>query len=73
MPDRRESVAAALNVTADTITGGGTPLGIFCAEAAQALRWAERGLTLLVVAADLSMLAAARTAIGPLRTRLMSG
>jgi len=63
-------VAAALDVAADTITGSGTTAGIFCANPEQALRWADRGLTLLVIAADLSMLAAAaRSTLGQMRTR----
>lgn len=64
------NVAAALDVAADTITGSGTPLGIYCASVEQALRWADQGLTLLVISTDLSMLAAAaRSALGQLRTR----
>jgi 2-keto-3-deoxy-L-rhamnonate aldolase RhmA len=63
-------VAAALDAAASTITGRGTPLGIFCADVTQAQRWADRGLTLLVISTDLSMLAAAaRATVGQLRTR----
>lgn len=63
-------VLAALDAAAETIIGGGMPLGIFCANTGQALRWAERGLTLLAIGSDLSMLtAAARAAAGQLRTR----
>ncbi len=63
-------VAAALDEAATAITGSGTPLGIFCADATQAMRWADRGLTLLAIATDLSMLAAAaRSTVGQLRTR----
>ena len=63
-------VAAALAAAASAITGRGTPLGIFCADAAQARRWADRGLTLLVISTDLSMIAAAaRATVGQLRTR----
>jgi len=63
-------IAAALEAAADAITGSGMPLGIFCANAEQALEWADRGLTLLVIATDMSMLAAAaRSTLRQLRTR----
>jgi 2-keto-3-deoxy-L-rhamnonate aldolase RhmA len=63
-------IAAALDAAASSITGRGTPLGIFSTDAAQAQRWADRGLTLLVISTDLSMLAAAaRATVGQLRTR----
>jgi 4-hydroxy-2-oxoheptanedioate aldolase len=63
-------VVAALDAAAATITGSGMTLGIFCANAEQALRWADRGLTLLAVGTDMSMLtAAARSVLGQLRTR----
>jgi 4-hydroxy-2-oxoheptanedioate aldolase len=68
-PDHPD-VADALDEAADTITGTGTPLGIFCTDAEQARQWAERGLTLLAIATDLSMLAAAaRSTVGQFRTR----
>jgi 4-hydroxy-2-oxoheptanedioate aldolase len=63
-------VAAALSEAAGVITGSGTPLGIFCATADEARQWGERGLTLLVIGTDLTMLrAAAAAALGELRTR----
>jgi len=63
-------IAAALEAAADAITDSGMPLGIFCANAEQALEWADRGLTLLVIATDMSMLAAAaRSTLRQLRTR----
>lgn len=67
--DHRD-VLAALDAAADIIMGSGTRLGIFCANAEQALRWADRGLTLLGVGTDMSMLGtAARSTLGQLRTR----
>lgn len=63
-------VLAALDAAADVITGHGLALGIFCANAEQATRWAKRGLTLLAIGSDLSTLtAAARSTVGQLRTR----
>jgi 4-hydroxy-2-oxoheptanedioate aldolase len=64
------AVLAALDAAADVITGHGLALGIFCATAGQATRWAKRGLTLLAIGSDLSMLtAAAGSVLGQLRTR----
>jgi 4-hydroxy-2-oxoheptanedioate aldolase len=63
-------VAAALADTAAAIIGSGTPLGIFCAVADEARQWAERGLTLLAISTDLTMLrGAADSVLGQLRTR----
>ena len=53
-------VLAALDAAAeDHHRRVGMPLGIYCANTEQALRWAERGLTLLAIGSDLSMLTAA--------------
>ena len=61
-------VAAALATATDLILGHGTPLGIFCATADEARRWAARGLTLLAISTDLGMLrGAAVSALGQLR------
>jgi 2-keto-3-deoxy-L-rhamnonate aldolase RhmA len=63
-------VAAALADTAAAIISSGTPLGIFCATADEARQWAERGLTLLAISTDLTMLSgAADSVLGQLRTR----
>jgi 2-keto-3-deoxy-L-rhamnonate aldolase RhmA len=63
-------VAAVLDAAIETVTASGTALGIFCADVEQALQWAERGLTLLAIGTDLSMLTAAgRLTLGQLRTR----
>ena len=63
-------VAAALAEAAGVITGSGTPLGIFCANADEARHWGERGLTLLAISTDLTMLrGAAESVLGQLRTR----
>ena len=63
-------VASLLGPAIDTITGGGTPLGIFCADADAARQWAGRGLTLLAISTDLGMLRGAATSVlGQLRTR----
>lgn len=63
-------VLAALDAAATTIIASGMPLGIFCANVEQAHRWAERGLTLLAIGTDLSMLsAAAQATVGQLRMR----
>jgi 2-keto-3-deoxy-L-rhamnonate aldolase RhmA len=63
-------VASLLGEATATITGSGTPLGIFCANADEALRWAGQGLTYLVVSTDLGMLrGAAQSVLGQLRTR----
>jgi 4-hydroxy-2-oxoheptanedioate aldolase len=63
-------VAAALTDATAVITGTGTPLGIFCATADEARQWAERGLTLLAISTDLTMLrGAAESVLGQLRTR----
>jgi 4-hydroxy-2-oxoheptanedioate aldolase len=63
-------VAAALADTAAAIIGGGTPLGIFCATADEARQWGQRGLTLLAISTDLTMLrGAAESVLGQLRTR----
>jgi 4-hydroxy-2-oxoheptanedioate aldolase len=61
-------VAAALSSATDLITGHGTALGIFCATAGEARRWADRGLTLLAISTDLGMVrGAAVSALGQLR------
>jgi 4-hydroxy-2-oxoheptanedioate aldolase len=61
-------VTAALTTATDLILGHGTPLGIFCATADEARRWAARGLTLLAISTDLGMLrGAAVSALGQLR------
>lgn len=63
-------VTAALSEAAGVITGSGTPLGIFCATADEARHWGERGMTLLVIGTDLTMLrGAAAATLGELRTR----
>ena len=63
-------VAAALQDTATAVIGDGMPLGIFCATAGEAAQWAERGLTLLAISTDLTMLrGAAEAVLGQLRTR----
>lgn len=62
-------VAGALRSAAELITRHGTPLGIFCATADEAARWAARGLTLLAMSTDLGMLrAAAISMLEQLRT-----
>jgi 2-keto-3-deoxy-L-rhamnonate aldolase RhmA len=63
-------VASALGEATGTILGRGTPLGIACADAADAKRWAERGLTYLVISTDLGMLrTTAQSVLGQLRPR----
>jgi 2-keto-3-deoxy-L-rhamnonate aldolase RhmA len=62
------SVTKAITQAADSVLGGGMPLGIFCPGAEMAQRWARRGMTLLVISTDLSMLgASARSALGVFR------
>src|SRR5579872_4307580 len=61
-------VAGALAAATGLILGHGTPLGIFCATADEARRWASRGLTLLAISTDLGMLrGAAVSALGQVR------
>lgn len=61
-------VAAALAEATAVIAGSRTPLGIFCATAGEARQWGERGLTLLAISADLTMLrGAAESVLGELR------
>lgn len=63
-------VVAALDEATAVITGSGTPLGTFCATADEARQWAGRGLTLLAISTDLTMLrGAASSVLGQLRTR----
>ncbi len=65
---RHPDVSGPIEVVIAATASHGTPLGIFCGSAGEARRWAERGLTLLAVSTDLSMLgAAARAALGELR------
>jgi 2-keto-3-deoxy-L-rhamnonate aldolase RhmA len=62
------AVTKAITRAADSVLGAGIPLGIYCPGAETAERWARRGMTLLVISADLSMLgAAARSAIAVFR------
>jgi 2-keto-3-deoxy-L-rhamnonate aldolase RhmA len=66
------AVTKAITRAADSVLGGGMPLGIFCPGAEMAERcaglYARRGMTLLVISTDLSMLgAAARSAIAVFR------
>jgi 2-keto-3-deoxy-L-rhamnonate aldolase RhmA len=62
------SVTEAIALAADSVLGGGIPLGMFFPGAEAAQRWARRGMTLLVISTDLSMLgAAARSALAVLR------
>jgi 2-keto-3-deoxy-L-rhamnonate aldolase RhmA len=62
------SVAAAITRVADSVLGDEMPLGIFCPDAGAAHQFARRGMTLLVISTDLSMLgAAARSALAVFR------
>jgi len=61
-------VTGPLETAIAATLGHGTPLGIFCGSAQEAQRWADRGLTLLAISSDLTMIAsAARSALGRLR------
>jgi 2-keto-3-deoxy-L-rhamnonate aldolase RhmA len=63
-------VASTLGEATGTIIGSGTSLGIACADAGEARRWAEQGLTYLVISTDLGMLrTTAQSQLGQLRTR----
>ncbi|MCL2584356.1 MAG: aldolase/citrate lyase family protein [Streptosporangiales bacterium] len=63
-PSVRDAVARA----ADGVLSAGVPLGMFCPTAESARDWARRGMTLLVISTDLSMLgAAARSAVSVFR------
>ena len=65
---RHPDVAGPLDAVVAAVTGHGTPLGIFCGSAEEARRWADRGLTLLAISTDLTMLAsAARASVERLR------
>ena len=59
---RHEAVMETLLEVASTIVESGTPLGIFCPNAAAAADWAWRGATLLAISSDLTMLTSAATA-----------
>lgn len=62
------AVREAITRAADSVLGQGVPLGMFCPSAESARGWARRGLTLLVISTDLSMLgAAARSAVSVFR------
>lgn len=62
------SVREAITRATDSVLGSGVPLGMFCPTAESARQWARRGLTLLVISTDLSMLgSAARAAISGIR------
>lgn len=62
------TVASAVTDIAGTVLGDGVPLGIFCPGTEAAQRWARRGMTLLVISTDLSMLGtAARSALAAFR------
>jgi 4-hydroxy-2-oxoheptanedioate aldolase len=66
-------VASTLGPATDTIIGGGTAAGIACAGADEAKRWAEQGLTYLVISTDLGLLRTTAQSqlgqLGQLRTR----
>ncbi len=59
---RHPDVTGAIDSVVAATLRHGTPLGIFCGSAEEALQWAARGLTLLAVSSDLTMLAAAARA-----------
>lgn len=62
------AVREALVRAADGVRSGGVPLGMFCPSAESAREWARRGVTLLVISTDLSMLGAAgRSAVSVFR------
>src|SRR5262249_906569 len=59
---RHPVIAAALADAARVISGGGTPLGIFCGSAEEAAGWSQQGASMLAISSDLSMLASAAAA-----------
>ena len=63
-------VASNLGEATDTILGGGTPLGIACADADEAERWTEQGLTYLAISTDVGMLrSTAQSLLSQVRSR----